>query len=82
MGFVDDNEAEVFDWGEESRAGADDDARSFGEEKVFPEEMALGFGLFAVKKGDDVTESLGEDLDELRSEGDFWDEKDDRLVFF
>lgn len=48
VGFIDDNEAEIFKWGEESRARADDDAGMFGVEEGFPDEVTFGFGLFGV----------------------------------
>lgn len=44
--------------------------------------MARGFCLFGVEESDLSTESGFEDLDELGGEGDFWDQQDDRLVFF
>lgn len=46
VGFVDDDEAEIFDGGEQGRARTDDDLGGRGIEQIFPDEMALRFGLF------------------------------------
>lgn len=81
MGFVDDDETEIFERGEEGGAGADDDLWGVGVEEAFPGEVAFSFGLAAVKEGDALAEGGFKDLDELGSQGDFWDEEDDRLVF-
>ena len=81
MGFIDDDETEIFERGEKGGAGADDDLWGVGVEEAFPGEVAFGFGLAAVKEGDALAEGGFKDLDELGSQGDFWDEKDDRLVF-
>lgn len=81
VGFVDDDETEIFERGEEGGAGADDDLWGVGVEEAFPGEVAFSFGLAAVKEGDALAEGGFKDLDELGSQGDFWDEEDDRLVF-
>ena len=80
MGFVDDDEAKVFDWGEEGGARADDDEGGAGGEDVLPDEVALRFGLLGVEEGD-AREVLLEVVDELGGEGYFGDEEDGGLVF-
>jgi len=65
VGFVDDNEAEIVKWGEESGAGANDNAGGVGGEEVLPGEVAFGFGLFTVEQSDDVAKGGLEDLDKL-----------------
>ena len=42
--------------------------------------MAFGFGLARVEEGDFAREILLENRDELRSEGDFGNEKDDGFL--
>ena len=42
--------------------------------------MALGLGLAGMNQSNLAAEGVLEDLDELRGEGDFWDEEDDRFL--
>lgn len=85
VGFVDNNEAEIMDWGEEGGTGADDNERlmrrraSLGE-NVEPDLATLGHGLLRMDEDDLVTEGLREDFDELAGESDFRDEEDSGFV--
>ena len=81
MGFVDNDEAELFDGCEEGGTGADDDLGLVAMENVFPCEMTSSFGLFAVEEGDVVEMGL-EILDKLGGEGDFGDEDDGGFMVF
>ena len=80
VSFVDDNEAEIVDGGEESRARANNNMWFGGGEKLFPDEMTFGFGLTGMNENNMTAEGRIEDGDELGSEGDFWDEKDSGLT--
>ena len=50
VGFVDDDQTEISDWGEEGGARAYDDERFVGVEDFFEEEVAGGGGLFGVEE--------------------------------
>lgn len=49
MGFVDDDEAEIFERGKESGARTNDDLRGVGVEKLFPDKVTFGFSLARVE---------------------------------
>ena len=46
VGLVDNNQTEVLQGREEGGTGADDDFGGIAREEVFPDLVALGFGLF------------------------------------
>lgn len=79
VSFVDNDKTEIFNWGEEGGAWADNYARLLTFEGFLPEVMANGLGLFGVEQ-DNVFKVLLEVEDELGSEGDFRDEQDKRLT--
>ena len=72
VGFIDNDESEIFDRRKQGGAGTDDDLGPGVSKDALPEQMTGGFGLFGVEKGD-VIEVSFEILDELGSEGDFGD---------
>ena len=74
--LIDNNEAEVFNGGEEGAAWADNDLRSSCLKRFLPELMANGFGLLGMEQ-DNIFKEVLEVLDELRGEGDFWNEQND-----
>ena len=76
VGFVYDDEAEIFKGGKEGGAGTDDDLGVIRDEEVFPDLMAGGFGLIGMNESDVAAEGVFKDLDELAGEGDFGDEED------
>ena len=80
MSFVDNDKAEILNGGKEGGTRTDDYARLLTFEGFLPEVMANGLGLFGVEQ-DNVFKMLLEVENELRSEGDFWDEQDKRLAF-
>ena len=63
MGLVDDDEAEVMNRGEQSRARADNDKRGFGLVDFIPEVTAGGVGLATMETDNTVTEGALENLD-------------------
>ena len=77
VGLVDDDEAEIADWGEEGGARADDELGLICLEEVLPGTVTGGLGLARMEEGDAAGEVALEDLDELGGEGDFGDEEDD-----
>jgi len=77
--LVDDDEAGVFDGGEDGGSGADDDA-GFASADAVPFVESFALGEVGVKNGDLVDEFVEagfETLDGLGGEGDFGDEDDD-----
>ena len=80
VGFVDDDEAKVVNWGEKGGARTDNDMRFSGSEELFPDKVAFGFGLAGVDENNMATKGGVENGDELGSEGYFWDEKDSGLT--
>ena len=80
MSFVDNDEAEFFDWRKESRARADDDLWLIALEAFLPDLVADSLGLGGMLN-DDVLEVLLKIADDLGGKGDFWDEDNDGLAF-
>jgi hypothetical protein len=80
VSFVDNDEAEIFDWRKESRTRADDDLRLNALEAFLPDLVADGLGLGGMLN-DDVLEMLLKIADDLGGKGDFWDEDNDGLAF-
>ena len=72
VSFVNDDEAEIINRGEEGRARADDDLWAMENEQIFPDLVAGGFGLIRVDEGDVAAKSVLKNLDELGGKGDFW----------
>ena len=52
MGFIDNNEAEVMDGGEEGGTGADDDLRCFCNKEIFPDFLTFYVSEARVNEGD------------------------------
>ena len=73
--FIDDNEAEVFQRGKDSRPRTDDDLvfAAFAES---PGIVPLAVRHAAVHDGNGVSEVQSESPDYLRRQGDFWDKND------
>ena len=78
--LVNNNEAEILHWRKESRARADDDLWLVALEALLPNLMANGFGLGGVLN-DNILKMRLKIADNLRGEGDFWYENNDRLTF-
>ena len=77
--FVDDDGAEILEWGEDGGAGADDDA-FFAAFDGEPGVVAFAVAQGAVEDGDLIAEDGAEAVDGLGGEGDFWDEDDGALL--
>lgn len=80
VSLINDDKAEIVDWGKKSRAGTDNNVRLGGIKKFFPNKVTLGFGLTGVNKSDMLAKSGTKDRNELGSEGDFWNEENSRLT--
>lgn len=76
--FIDNDEAEVLYGGKEGRAGANDDFWLGVVEDIFPDLVAQGLALGGVNKIE-VLKMGRKIIDELGSEGDFGNKKDERL---
>ena len=80
VGFIDNNKAKVVNWGEKGGTRANNDMRFGRSEELFPDKMALGFGLARMDEDNMATKGGIKNGDKLGSEGDFWDEKDSGLT--
>lgn len=97
VGFVDEDETEIGKGREECGTWTNDDKRlgrarrisrgvrggfCCGIKDFEPSLTALGHSLFGVNENDAVAESLFKDFDQLTSEGDFWNEQNNRFLRF
>lgn len=97
VGFVNEDEAEIGKGREECRTWTDDDKRLGRVRGIFrsvrsgfccrikdfePSLTTLGHSLFGVNEDDAVAESLFKNFDQLTSEGDFWNEQNNRFLRF
>ncbi len=82
VGFIDDNQTEIIDRGEEGGARADDDLGVGRNEGVKPDFATFGHGLLGVHENNTVTEGIREDFDELAGQSDLGDEEDGGFLRF
>lgn len=82
VGFVDNNETEIFDGGKKGGTGANNDLRSVGVMDFFPNQMALGLSLTRVHKGDLPTKSFFKNPNKLGGESDFRNQKNGGFLRF
>ncbi len=72
MSLIDNNKAKILKGGKEGGTGADDNEWLSGGENLFPDTVARSLSLLGVNEDYFFIKSVAENLNELGSEGDFW----------